>query len=322
VCVWLVTAHPRQQWLTMGSLALVLVVIAVVLQTHPDWGPAGWFVAAVDTDGGGYRWWYVLALCLPIALFAATISHLSSATLRARGERAASRTTITGFSVLPAAFQAHLYGVWRSNTAKVTLFSCLIIPIVVGKAVPQVNTSTVLTFVLIAGGAALATNSFAYDHTGTLSLLAWPRRRSVMLTTKVLSVMVWLLLLCIPATVVSLGVGLPLNATGSVDSLLLGAVLMAAAVTIAGLGTSCRRPCEADHDSLRVRPAPVPSVLGYGLRMIIMLSLLAPLREISLYPPEVSIACAVLLVIVASFIVVRAYRAFLDGAQLCAAFKV
>jgi hypothetical protein len=143
-----------------------------------------------------------------------------------------------------------------------------------------------------------------------------------MLTTKVLSVMVWLLLLCVPATVVSLGVGLPLNATDSVDSLLLGAVLMAAAVTIAGLGTSCRRPCEADHDSLRVRPAPVPSVLGYGLRMIIMLSLLAPLREINLYPPEVSITCAVLLAIVAGFIVVRAYRAFLDGAQLCAAFKV
>lgn len=321
VCVWLVTAHPSRQWLTMSALAVVLVVVAVAVHAQPYWGPAGWLVAALDTNGQGYRWWYVAALWVPIGVFAATISYLSGATLKSRGERAASRTTITGFSVIPVVLQAHLYGIWRSNTAKVTLFSCVIIPIVIRTALPDSSVFTVLTFVLIAGGATLATNSYAYDHTGTLALLAWPKARAVLLSAKVTAVMVWLLLLCIPATAMSLAVGFELNANGGVGVFLLGTVLLAAAVTVAGLGTSVRRPCEADHDTLRVRPAPVPSVLGYGLRVIVFLSLLAAMRD-PRNPPGVTILCVALLIVAAVLIVARAYRAFCDSAQLCAAFKV
>ena len=70
-------------------------------------------------------------------------------------------------------YRAHMYSIWRSNTAKVTLFSSLIIPLVIDAALPGATAVTVLAFVVGAGGAIIATNAYSYDHTGTLWLLAF-----------------------------------------------------------------------------------------------------------------------------------------------------
>ena len=319
ICVWSVTAKPSLQWLTMSFLAAILVGAAIVLRTHPQYGPAGWLVAALDNPENS--WAYVALLTIPLFAFALVIRPLSKATLNARGERAGVRRMFTGFGFVNEIVQTHLYGVWRSNTAKVTLFSCVIIPIVIGSALPGATAGTVLAFVIGAGGAAVATNSYAYDHTGTLSLLGWPKTRARLLTAKLLTTMAWFIILAIPATAMSLAIGLELNQGNNVGVFLLTVLTISAAATASGIGASIRRPAEADHDTLRVRPAPVPSVLGYGIRMMILLGLLAPLRDPG-YPAGAALIGGTLFLGFVTWSVWWSYRAFVDSAALCAAFKV
>lgn len=321
VCVWTVTAWPTRQWLTISVLSVVLVGIASLLKFHPEVGPAGWLVTAMTSEGTS-RTASVAALLAPFALFGLAIAPLARATLRSRGERAAAGRTITGLNGILPVYRAHLYSIWRSNTAKITLFSALIIPLVIDAALPGATTITVLMFVVGAGGAIIATNAYSYDHTGTLWLLAFPRRRWALLVAKVAAVLTWFAILTIPATAVAVGIGMPLSGrladpTGFVAA----TVALMAAVIVAGIGTTVRRPCEADHDTLRVRPAPVPSVIGYGLRLGFLLLFLAPVGNI-FYPAGARWSAAVVVALYTVLVLGFALRTFRDGAALSAAFKV
>ena len=321
VCVWIVTSWPTRQWVTISVLSVVLIGTATLLKYHPEVGPAGWLVTALTTDGWS-RTVAIGALVAPLVLFAAVIGPLARATLRGRGEHAAAGRTITGFDKRPAVYTAHLYSIWRSNTAKITLFSCLIIPLVIDAALPGATAVTVLAFVVGAGGAIIATNAYSYDHTGTLWVLAFPRTRVRLLAAKVAAVATWFVILTVPATLVAVAIGMPLtDRATSFSSYLAGAATLTVAVIIAGIGTTVRRPAEADHDTLRVRPAPVPSVIGYGFRLGLLLVLLAPVRDQG-YPAGAAAFGAIVVTIYTALVGFGAWRTLRDASALSAAFKV
>lgn len=321
VCVWTVTAWPTRQWLTISLLSVLLIGIAALLKRKPTIGPAGWLVTAMSGDGSE-RVLAFAALMLPLVLFAVAIGPLARSTLRSRGERAAAGRTITGLAGPLPVYRAHLYSIWRSNTAKVTLFSSLIIPLVIDAALPGATAVTVLAFVVGAGGAIIATNAYSYDHTGTLWLLAFPRRRWQLLAAKSSAIVTWFVILTIPATAVAVGIGMPLtDRAADFGGYAAGALTLMGAVLLAGIGTTVRRPCEADHDTLRVRPAPVASVIGYGLRLGFLLVLLAPVRNVG-YPAGSVPFSAVIVTVYAVLVIIFALRTMRDGAALSAAFKV
>jgi hypothetical protein len=274
------------------------------------------------TATGAQRAGALLALLSPFVLFAIAIGPLARATLRSRGERVAAGRTISGLAGALPTYRAHLYSIWRSNTAKITLFSSLIIPLIIDAALPGATAMTVLTFVIGAGGAIIATNAYSYDHTGTLWLLAFPRTRRALLTAKVAAVLTWFVILALPATVVAVGIGMPLTGLlADRGGYAVGSASLMAAVIVAGIGTTVRRPCEADHDTVRVRPAPVPSVIGYGIRLGFLLIVLAPIRTGALYPAGALWTSAAVASAYGVLVIAFALRTMRDGAALSAAFK-
>ena len=90
------------------------------------------------------------------------------------------------------------------------------------------------------------------------------------------------------------------------------------ATHVAQAGSTVRRPVEADHSSLRVRPAPPASTLGYMARAgVVMALVLSAAGSAALLAVALGVVCCY-----TGWALWRAWRGLCDGAALTAAFKV
>jgi hypothetical protein len=309
---------------TIVSLLFVtllgMAVLAAGTPLNPG-GPPHWYTLANEAalSGNWYVWLGNLAILLvPVAFYLAFAPAIARKALVNRTEPyiKKERTSYTPKSPLLALASAHFKGTTRSLTARVTLITTLAIPVIAKFTIHGASLEQTLIITLLAAGATTAVNSYAYDDTGTLMALSSPMKHREILLARTLATGLWVLTLAIPTTVGSLILGIrPSNGWGT---FLLLVVLLVLVVVASGLMPTTKRPTATDHDSIRARPAPVPSTLGYALRAGLLVVTVVPLSVAGGDNGWVGIALVLGYVI---FAYSRANHTAKDGAALTAAFR-
>lgn len=288
-----------------GGLAATIIAAVGVAGRADDAArvlPSGWvWNAAVAADRG--RWgaaagWAAL-LCAGGVAAAGIARFFHRRAVRAERDAAASTRKVAPSRRFPSSAAGALtVAVWRSvlraPTTKVVLVSTLIAPLLARSAetggTGGATMGTVMGIVALACGATLGVNVFAYAAGGATVVLAAPVRRWRVAAAHaaVLFSLTWMALLGTVAVAAVVGVA-NVDLRGS-----LGAVSTFAAL-VAGTSVwwSAKHPHAADHDSMRSRPAPGGSAIGFLARGAVVFSMAGWLSSVA--PGVLVIAAGVVL---------------------------